>query len=360
VYLQWVQAYPSDDIPQGNLAVIDSALGRFEASLAASLKARDIVPDSAIGYGNLIETYLTLNRLDDASAACQEAVRHNLDSPFLRLTRYLLAFLQNDAAAMQEQVNWATGKELVDDLFLSAQADTEAFYGRLAKARHLSQHATDSAVRAGAPETAAIWTITWALREAEFGNTAHARQLAANALALTPGRDVELLAALVYSRVGDTASAQKLIEKLDHDYPVDTLLQSYWLPTVRASLELNRGNATRAIELLQSASPYELGTPSQFQYGTLYPVYVRGLAYLKVGQGPQALTEFQKILKHRGVVLNFCTYPLAYVGLARAYALSGDRPRARGAYQAFLTLWKNADPNIRIFQEADFESSNLH
>jgi eukaryotic-like serine/threonine-protein kinase len=360
VYLQWVQSYPSDDIPQGNLGVIDSSLGRFEASLAATLKAQEIVPDSSIGYGNLIEGYLALNRFDDASAAYKQAVNRNLDSPFLRLTRYLLAFLQSDSAAMQDQFNWAAGKEFVEDMFLSAQADTEAFYGHLAKSRDLSQRAADSALRAGSRETAAMWTITQALREAELGNEARARQSAAAALALTPGRDVELLAALVYSRVADAAPAQKIIDKLDRDHPVDTLIQSYWLPASRASLELHHGKPTRAIDLLQSASLYELGTPAQFQYGTLYPVYLRGLAYLKAGQGPQAVAEFRKILKHRGVVLNFCTYPLAYVGLARAYALSSDKPRARGAYQAFLALWKNADPNIRIFQEADFESSNLH
>jgi eukaryotic-like serine/threonine-protein kinase len=360
VYLQWVQSYPSDDIPQGNLGVIDSSLGRFEDSLAATLKAQEIVPDSSIGYGNLIEGYLALNRFDDASAAYKQAVNRNLDSPFLRLTRYLLAFLQSDSAAMQDQFNWAAGKEFVEDMFLSAQADTEAFYGHLAKSRDLSQRAADSALRAGSRETAAMWTITQALREAELGNEARARQSAAAALALTPGRDVELLAALVYSRVADAAPAQKIIDKLDRDHPVDTLIQSYWLPASRASLELHHGKPTRAIDLLQSASLYELGTPAQFQYGTLYPVYLRGLAYLKAGQGPQAVAEFRKILKHRGVVLNFCTYPLAYVGLARAYALSSDKPRARGAYQAFLALWKNADPNIRIFQEADFESSNLH
>jgi serine/threonine protein kinase/tetratricopeptide (TPR) repeat protein len=359
-YSQWAQTYPTDDIPEGNLAAIDSGLGRFETSLAESQKSLAITPDSVIGYGNLVESFLALNRFDEASAAYREAVKRNLDSPFLRLTRYYLAFVQKDSAAMQEQFNWAAGKPAVEDVFLAAQADTEAFFGRLSKARDLSQRAADSAKRAGAPETAAMWTITQALGEAEFGSSARARQSAATALALAPGRDVELLAALAYSRTADALPAQKIIDKLNRESPVNTIIQNYWLPAIRASLELNRGSATAAIDLLQPASCCELGTPQQFQYGTLYPAYIRGLAYLKAHQGPQAAAEFQKILHHRGVVLNFYTYPLAYLGLARAYALSGDKPKARVVYQDFLALWKNADPGIRAFEEADFEYSNLH
>ena len=359
-YSQWAQTYPRDAIPETNLGSVDSSLGQFESSITETQKSLAITPESAISYGNLIEDYLAVHRFDEAKAAYQEAVKRNLDGTLLRLTRYYLAFLQNDAAAMQEPLNWAAGKPSVEDIFLAAQADTEAFYGRLSKARDLSQRAADSAKRAGAPETAAIWTIIEALREVDFGNSTRARQSAAAALALAPGPDVELLAALVYSRIGDASPVQRIIDKLNGEFPVSTLIQNYWLPAIRASLELNRGSATMAIDLLQPASPNELGTPPQFQYGTLYPVYIRGLGYLKARQGPQAVAEFQKIVKHRGIVINFYTYPLAYVGLARAYALSGDKPRARGAYQAFLALWKNADPNIRVFQEADFEYSNLH
>jgi serine/threonine protein kinase/tetratricopeptide (TPR) repeat protein len=358
-YSQWAQTYPSDDIPPGNLGVFDSALGDFENSLAETQKALSITPDSVISYGNLMATYLALNRFDEATTSYQEAVKRNLDSPYLRQVRYYLAFVQNDSAAMQEQFNWAAGKPLVEDNFLAAQADTEAFYGRLSKARDLSQRASDSVKRAGAPETAAIWTICEAIREAEFGNSTRARQAAAAALARAPGRDVELLAALAYSRVGDTSSAQKIIDEFDRDSPLNTVIQGYWLPSIRASLELNRGTPARAIDLLQPAAPYELGAPQQFQYSTLYPTYVRGLAYLKARQGPQAAAEFQKILDHRGAVMNFYTFPLSRLGLARAYALSGDTAKARIAYQDFLILWKDADPDIPIVQQAKSEYAKL-
>jgi len=297
--------------------------------------------------------------VDEAKATFEEARKRNLDGPFLRQVRYLLAFVQNDAATMQEQWNWAVGKPTIEDVFLAAQADTEAFRGSLSRARSLAERAADSAKRAGAPETAAMWLASEALREAELGDPELARRAVSAANALAPGPDVELVSALAYSRIDNAAQAEKLAEKLDHEMPLGTVLQSYWLPVIRASLALNRGEAQRAVDLLQATTPYETGTPFQFQYGTYYPVYVRGLAYLKLGQGKQAAIEFQKILDHRGIVLNFYTYPLASLGVARAKMMAGDTAGARVAYQDFLALWKDADPDIPVLKQAKAEHAKL-
>jgi eukaryotic-like serine/threonine-protein kinase len=358
-YVQWTQAYPTDDIPSGNLGVLDSSMGDFPASLAETQKCLEITPDSVISYGNIVGVYMALNRFDEAKAAYQSAVKRNLDGPFLRQAAYYLAFLLNDSAAMQEQTNWATGKPLVEDVFLSAQADTEAFYGRLAKSRELAKRAVDSAKRAGAPETAAIWEVTAALREAEFGNSAVARQRAAAAIALAPGRDVEMLAALAYARSGEASQAEKIAEKLSKESPLFTMMQSYWLPAIRGYAELSRGRPARAIDILQPAMPYELGAPPQFQNSTVYPLFVRGAAYLKARNGVQAAAQFQKILDHRGALMNFYTYPLARLGLARASVVAGDNAKARITYQDFLTLWKDADADIPILKEAKAEYAKL-
>jgi eukaryotic-like serine/threonine-protein kinase len=197
------------------------------------------------------------------------------------------------------------------------------------------------------------------LREAEFGNVATAKQDVAAALALAPGRDVKMFAALTLARIGETARAKTIVEELEKNYPSDTILKVYWLPTIKAAMELNTGNSTQAMEFLEAAAPYELGEPPQLQLGTMYPVHIRGQAQLMSHNGAAAATEFQKFLDHRGVTLNFPLGALAHLGLARAYALSGDTAKARAAYQDFLALWKDADPDIPILKEAKAEYAKL-
>jgi len=316
-------------------------------------------PNNVLAYTNLAECYLNLNRLDEAKTTFEQAFASHLDDPYLHLNMYYLAFLQGDRTAMQQQVSWAMGKPGTEDMLLSTQSDTEAYHGRLAKARDLSQHAVDSAKSNDGKETAAIWEVNQALREAEFGNASQARQFASAALTLAPGRDVQLLAALALSRAGDSVTAQKFVDKLNSDFPLSTVLQHYWLPTVQAKIELAHGNAAKALEALRAARAYELGDPPQFQPGTLYPVYVRGQAYLRAGNGTAAVAEFQKFLDHRGIVLNFPLGALAHVGLARAYALAGDTAKAKAAYQDFFALWKDADPDIPILKEAKTEYAKL-
>jgi tetratricopeptide (TPR) repeat protein len=207
-------------------------------------------------------------------------------------------------------------------------------------------------------EAAALWQLNAALREAEFGNPSSARQKALEAMALVPGRDVRSLAALALARAGDTVQAQKLAESLNKDFPLNTIVQRYWLPSIRAAIEMNSNNADKAMQILETARPFELCQSQPFQVGMLYPVYLRGQAHLLARHGKEGAAEFQKIIDHRGVVLNFPLGALAQLGLARAYALQGDTAKARAAFDRFFKLWESADADVPILQKAKAESAS--
>jgi serine/threonine protein kinase/Flp pilus assembly protein TadD len=358
-YSQWLLDYPGDYLPHGNLGVNYITLGQYEKAVEETRASLQIKPNSAAGYANLIGAYCALGRLEDAKSAWEQSQNRKLDGPTLRLARYELAFLLKDDTSMKEQLDWAAGKPGAEDMLLSAQSDTEAYHGRLGPANDLSKRAVDAAKHADAVETAAAWQANEALREAEFGNSAAARQAAAAALALSGGRDVELLAALAFARSGDAGKAQQLADKLDRETPLDTMIQGYWLPTIRASIALAGGDGKKAVELLRAASPYELGQPPQFQSSTMYPIYVRGQAFLKQGLGQQAAVEFQKILDHPGLVVNFPLGTLARLELGRARALGGDKGAAKVAYEEFFSEWKDGDASLAILKEAKSESGKL-
>ena len=255
------------------------------------------------------------------------------------------------------------GKPGAEDILLSAESDTQADYGRLQKARQLSAQAEESAKRNDSKETAAFWQGNEALREVELGNAADGLKQAREAVHLAPGRDVKVEAALALARGGDVAAAQKLADALNQEFPLDTLMQNYWLPTVRAAIALQRHDAARAIALLHASIPYELADPPPFSTGTMYPVYLRGQAYLVLGNdagnGKLAAAEFQKILDHTGVIVNFPLSALSHLGLGRARARSGDAAGARSAYQDFFALWKDADSDIPILKQAKTEYAKL-
>ena len=358
-YQLWIQSYPRDNIPHGNLGSNFEALGQYEKARTETQEGLRLEPNSVVGYQNLGTIFLALNRPDDTKAIIDQALSRNLDSGNLRVTMYDLAFLRGDAAQMVQQLAWGAGKPGVEDLLLSAQSDTEAYYGRLTKARDYSRRAVDSAVRADSKETAALWQVNAAVREAEFGNVAAAKQDVGAALALAPGRDVKVLSALALARVGDVARAKAMVEQLENSDPLNTVLKLYWLPTLKAAIELHGGNSAQALLSVEAAAPYELGGPPPIQEGTLYPAYLRGEAYLAAHNSGAAATEFQKFIDHRGIVINFPLGALAHLGLARAYALSGDTAKAKTAYQDFLTLWKEADPDIPILKEAKAEYAKL-
>jgi eukaryotic-like serine/threonine-protein kinase len=357
VYELWAKSYPQDVVPPGNLGDIYNRLGQYEKAESQTREALRLQPN-AVGYTNLAFSYLALNRPDDARKTIEQAQELKLGGDFLHWAIYQQAFLKGDTAEMERQVAWAAGKPGTEDLLLSFQSDTEAYYGRLTKARDLSRRAVDAAVRANSKETGAIWEVNGALREAEFGNTTTAKQDVEAALTLSPGRDVKLLAALALARVSESARAKTIVEELERSFPLDTVLKVYWLPTVKAAIQLNASNPAQAVVFLEAAAPYELGAPPQFQLGTMYPAYIRGQAELEAHNGTAAATEFQKFLDHRGVTINFPLGALADLGLARAYTLSGDS-KAKVAYQNFLTLWKDADPDIPILQQAKAEYAKL-
>ena len=345
-YEMWKQSYPRDPLPHGNLGNNHMKLGQWEMALLETEESLRLEGNSSVAEGNLAWIQLALGRTEDARRTVEQALARKLDGVQLRGSSYLIAFLRGDQDAMQRELVWATGRSGEEDWLLSAQSDTEAYFGRLASARELSQRAVESARRADSEETAALWQANAALREAEFGNAMAARQNAMTALSLAPGRDVTTMAALALVRAGDVAQAQRLANGLDRDFPQNTIVQVYWLPAIRAAIELAAKNSAKALELLKTAAPYQLGQSQPFFVGMMYPAYLRGQAYLQARNGKEAAAEFQRIISHRGIVLNFPLAAVAHLGLARAHALEGDTANARVAYEDFLKLWKGADSNI--------------
>jgi tetratricopeptide (TPR) repeat protein len=378
----WQQTYPRDPTPYRDLGLIAIFLGNLEKALEEFRPALRLEPNSVYNYLNLGWIYTTLNRLDEAEAVYKQAEERNLEGEWLLANRYGLAFLKGDAAQMAQLLSAAMGKPGAEDLLLAMQADTESWYGKLKKAHELTRRAMDSAQHNDAKETAAAYQAEAALREVEAGNREQARAEALAAMKLAPNRWVRSVAGLALARAGDTAGAEKLAAELDNTFPLDTVVQRYWLPTIRAGVALERKDPNRAIELLKAASTVELGLPTNLVV-SMCPAYVRGEAYLMLHDGNRAAAEFQKFIDHRGLVWNFPWGALARLGLARAYAMQAGLPvaavydrrkedgarraplqpnvlaKARAAYQDFLTLWKDADPDIPILKEAKAEYAKL-
>jgi tetratricopeptide (TPR) repeat protein len=357
VYELWAQTYRQDWTPRINLGEDDEAMGQYDKSLEEYRETLRLRPNAMV-YESLANSYLHLNRLEEARSAVKQALANKLDSPSQHLLLYRLAFLQRDPAGMTEESDWAAGQPGVEDLLLSSQADTAAFYGRLGEARNLSRLAVASAERAEQREMAAAFEANAALREALFGSATEARKRSAAALSLSDNRDVQFEAGLALAFLGDGVRAQHLADDLDRRFPEDTVAHCNYLPSIRAVLALNNKDSSRAIEILGTAAPCELGMSDvEESPAALYPAYVRGEAYLAAHQGKEAAVEFQKILDHSGIVLDESIAALAHVGLARAYALAGETAKEKAAYQDFFALWKNADPDIPILRQAraDFE-----
>ncbi len=352
VYEQWQRTYPRDYLPYGNSSFTFSLLGNWQRAMDEARGAVRMEPNNEGNYVNLGSAYTCLNRLDEAEAVYKEAADHKLESEYLLGNRYQLAFLKGDTVQMQQTAAAAMGKAGTEDMMLTYQADTEAWYGKLKNARELTVRAMDSARRNDAKESAAGYQAEAALREVEMGDRLRARSDANTAVKVAPNRDIRAIVALVLARAGDTATAEKSADDLDRAFPLDTLIQKYWLPSIRAAVALQRKDPHRAIELLQEASSIELGQPTSGLNVFLCPVYLRGEAYLMLHDGNAAEAEFQKFIDHYGLVVNFPLGALARLGLARAYALQGNMVRARAGYQDFLTLWKDADPDIPILKEA--------
>jgi len=356
---QSLQTYPNDADAHGNLGLAFYFLGQWEKSATECREAARLDPDNGLNLSTLMADYLLFHRLDEAWALYKEYEARKLNNGFVESLAYYLSYLQGDAAGMQRHFDAAMGQPGVEDILFAIQSDAEAYYGRLAKARDSSRRAEDSARKNGAKETAAFWRAYGALHDAEVGNVAEARRQAESALLMAPGRDVPVLAALALARSGESDHAQRLADSLTSEFPLDTLMQHYTLPTIRATLALNKGDAKQALEVLQTASGYEVTVPQVFANTSPvpYPMYVRGLAYLKAGQAAKAADEFETMTR-----LYNWQYPIeaqTHLQLGRAYAAQGDTTKAKTAYQDFLTLWKDADPDIPILITAKAEYAKL-
>ena len=355
-YENWIEIYPRDDRPVGNLGLIYGYIGQHDKAVAQARVALQLQPGSGLRYSNLVQGCVHEGSLSAARSTVEEARMKNVDSPYLDLYSYQLAFVQHEATKMAEEVGRVAGKPGVEDMLLAAEADTAAYNGHLLQARDLSRQAIASAKRAAETETAASYEAAAALREALFGNPDAALKHVKAALAVSRGRDVQYASILAVAFTGGWERAQHMSEQLSNDFPEDTLVQSVYLPTIKAQIAVIRHDSPTAIELLKIASPYELGLPGDAEFSpSLYPVYVRGNAYLAAGQDGEAAAEFAKILKWPGIVLNQPIAVLAHLGLARAYTLQGYKTKAQAAYQNFFAIWKDADPDIPVLKQAKAE-----
>jgi DNA-binding winged helix-turn-helix (wHTH) protein/tetratricopeptide (TPR) repeat protein len=353
VFEQWQQTYPDYYGPYNTLAAIFRILGNPQKSLEQIREAMRLEPNFALNYYNLAVDCTFLNRLDEAEEVFRQAEERKLESDGMPTARYLLAFVKGDTARMEQVASAAMGRPGKEDSILGAQADTEAWYGRLKNARELKRRAMDSALHNSGKESAGLNEINGALLQGAAGNLKLARADADAALKLAPNRNVREGAAVVMAWAGDRVAAEKLSAGLDKDFPLDTLVQRYWLPMIRAAIALERKDPGKAVELLQVANAIELGD------SRLIAVYLRGEAYLMLHDGSRAAGEFQKFIDHRTLVANSEWAALARLGLARAYAMQGDSAKTRFEYQDFLTLWKDADQDLPLLINAKREYAAL-
>jgi tetratricopeptide (TPR) repeat protein len=352
-YETWRRTYPRDYTPWTNLAYLYLNLGQCDKALEEARGAMKLDPDRPFAVLNLAGAYLGLGRLEEAKAILDKAAPQNPDSAGIRLTRFVIAWAQGDAAAMQRGADAARGKP-GEEMLVMTQGQAAAFSGELQRARELFRRSVEIALRSNLREAAAGVLAQGALIEAEFGNARQAREGAGAALTLAPAKAAQTIAALALARAGDAGHARPLVDELARRSPTHTLLNATLLPTARAALELHADNPSKAIEWLRPATQYEFA-----YYSGFVPVYLRGHAYLRAKDGGNAAAEFQKILEHRGVDPVSPLYALAHLGLARASALTGDTVKSRLAYQNFLALWRNADPDIPVLRAAKAEYARL-
>ncbi len=370
-YQEEIESYPREPVAYGHLGVVFSQQGQYQKAREVTGQALRLAPDQVGWYENMADYSLALQRFDEARQLIQEAQARKMDDALLRNTLYALAFLGSDSAGMAESQQWFAGRTDFEHWGFELAADTEAYSGHLGRARELTKQAVDSAVRTDNRENGAMWEAIAAQREAVFGNAAVARQSAAKALKLAPAsQGVESEAALALAFAGDAGRAESLAEDLEKRFPLNTQIQSLWLPAIRMQLALEKKGPIPALDARQIGSTIDLGLITfVLNSSCVYPAYVRGEAYLAAGQGSAAAAEFQRILDHSGIVWNCWTGALAHLGVARANALQARtlqgadadaaRVRALAAYKDFLTLWKDADPDIPILEKAKMEYAKL-
>ena len=350
VYESWEETYPRDTVPRDNVALRYGVIGQYDKALANASEAMRLDAKDRFAYQDVAGAYEKLDRYDEAKAIAEQAIAQNVGSEGIHSVLYDIAFIRGDAAGMQREIAWAAGnQEEGYGLFLAAQA--EYALGKMQRAHETVTRAVNLIERNGLKEAAANARAGEIVLEAALGNIQEAHQKATEALTSPVDRDTRVTLASALALCGDTNRAQKLIDELAKDSPLDTLLNNLSIPVVRAIIEIQQNNPTRAITLLEAASPYDLT-----DYG---PMYVRGEAFRRAHEGAKAAAEYQKILDHRGIEPLSPVYALARLGLGRAYALQGQTTKARTAYQDFLALWKDADPDIPILKQAKEEYEKL-
>lgn len=360
---EWAETYPRAARSHNLLSgIINKAAGRYEKAAAEAARAIELDPDFGIGYSNLAANLTYLGHIEEAENTLRRAAGRGLEIDEFVMLDYDIAFLHGDGAGMERQAARARQRTAADNWISNKEASALAYSGHLKQARSMSRRAVAEAQQAGQRERAGLWEAGAAVREALFGQTREAIERASAAIMLPRGREVEYGAAFALAVSGKVSQAQALTDDLEKRFPEDTSVRFSYLPVVRARIALSQGDASGAIELLQAAVPRELGSPRSSVaglFGAMYPVYLRGEAYLAQGRGTDAASEFKKILDHRGIVVSDPIGALAYLQLGRAFALSGDRIRARSAYQDFLTLWKDADLDIPVLKKANAEYAKL-
>jgi len=353
IYEEWAQAYPRDFIPQNNLGESYFNLGQYDRVVQYLSNSIRLDPDAGQSYATLSDAYRSMGKLSKSKEVYERAIDRKLEVPQIHSARYIVAFLEGDTAEMQRQVAWASGRPGVEDQLLSMQSDTEAYTGHFARAQSLSQSAFDSAQKNGLHETAAAWLLNATLRRVEVGEFTSAREDVASALNVGSDSYTDSTAALALAFAGESNRAQAIADDIRKKAPLNELLNRYLTPPILAVIQLNHDRAQQALELLKPAYDYEFGP-----YGDAL-VYVRGEAYLKLRDGEHAAVEFQNMIDHHAVVANDVLGALSHLQLGRAYVMAGDTAKAKAAYIDFLTLWKDADPDIPIFKQAKAEYARL-
>ena len=368
---EFIDNYPRSAGAHANLGVLYGLKGEFDKAADATREGNRLGP-AVDGYANLANLEAAMQRFDEARQLIHDAPAQYRDYGGLHSVLYALAFLNSDSAAIAEEQKWFAGNPDFENNGLALAADAEAYAGRVSKARELTRRSVESAIKADSKESGAIWQANEAVQQAAYGSSADAKQSAADALKLAPAsQGVQLETALAYAMAGDAARAESMAQTLGKAHPLNTQIQSLWLPAIRAQLALNKKDPAGALSALEPVtSPLELGQiPFLLNISCMYPTYIRGQAYLAAGQGKEAAAEFQKILDHSGIVWSCWTGALARLGVARANALEAKslqgadadaaRVRALAAYKDFLTLWKDADPSLPVLIAAKSEYAKL-
>jgi tetratricopeptide (TPR) repeat protein len=355
IYKQWANTFPLDVTARTNFSTDLRYLGRSEEAVPQGREAVRLAP-SVSTYFNYIISFILADHPQEARAAYDDAKSHGIEGEDLHYLRGLIAFLENDATARKQEFDRAAAKNPNSEAFVG-EADADAYYGKFREARALYQAAIEAARKSGSLDHATDLAVQLAAQEVEVGNFESARKLVPNASAQSQFRRHPLQLAIVLARTGDTDRARQLAESVGKEFPAGTLVQNYSLPSIRAAIDLQNGNANAAIRELRVTEPYDLAYPEDFN--SLTPAYLRGLAYLEMGNGKLAAVEFQRLLNHPGIVGRSVLGSVARLQLARAQALTGDNAAARNSYAAFLALWNKADPDLPLYQQANAEFSKI-